>query len=74
VSTTAQAFAISVSLGVTSVDAITNASVDAMAMVSTMKKMAIALQEEQPGSSLVNAFIPGLPWLAKELVKVPWLV
>ena len=31
-------------------------------MVSTMKKMATALQEEQPGRSLVKAFIPGLPW------------
>ena len=30
-------------------------------MVRTMKKMATALQEEHPGSSLVNAFIPGLP-------------
>ena len=43
------------------VSPITNARVEAIAMVSTMKKMATALQEEQPGRSLVKAFIPGLP-------------
>ena len=68
VSTTAHALAISVSLGVTSVEAeilvvnkiggqvgvrlpITNARVDAMAMVRTMKNMATARHEEQPGRS-----------------------
>ena len=43
------------------VSPITNARVEAIAMVSTMKKMATALQEEQPGRSLVKAFIPGFP-------------
>ena len=83
-STTAQALAISFWLGDTMLEAMTNASVEAMAMVRTMKNIAMALQlPEQLLRSLENAvrlgwdgwpgpgFLTVLPRVLRLLWRVP---